>query len=64
MDNKIREDIINKLNDINKLSKEVIDLSSMPSIEAFMRFCDMYSKCAKWCLGELDRFPFEMEEQL
>jgi hypothetical protein len=62
MDIKIREDIINKLNNISRLSKEVKELSKMPSIESFMKFCDMYCKCAKWCLGELDRFPFEMEE--
>ncbi len=61
MDPRLREELIKKLDNINKLSKEVRELSKLPSIEAFMRFCEMYSKCAKWCLGELDRFPFEME---
>jgi hypothetical protein len=60
MEEETREEVLAKLNEIGRLIGEIRELWPSPNIEASLRFAEMYCRWAQFCLGEADRFDFEV----
>ena len=61
MEEPIREELIEKLTTMRKLSEEVRKAAGTASIESSMRFVDLNCVSALWNLGAIDYWEYELK---
>lgn len=60
MDEKARERVLAKMNEIQRLIGEIRELWPSPNLESSLRFMEMYCRWGQFCLAGADRFEFEV----